>query len=230
MDNIIIIGNSSTAKTAYCFITKYKLFHVIGFAIHERFITTKEYCGLPLFSIESLDKIIDKEKDYVFVAIQWNYLNRVRKDIYNELKQKGFKFANLVSPTAVINGNIRGNNCWVADLAIIDFGAEIGNNVFIKMQAMIGPSAQIEDHCFIGACSRIGGASRIGVQSFVGISATIFDEVHIGTKSIIGGGTVTKRSQLDYTIIKSRQELTVTIQSNSDEIENKLVAKKNVRD
>ncbi len=229
MDNIVIIGNSSTARTIYRFIMKYDLFHVVGFAIHERFITSDTFCDLPLFSIESLENVINKEKDYVFVAIQWNLLNRIRRDVYNGLKDAGFRCANLISPTAVVNGSLKGDNCWIADLAAIDFGAKIGSDVFVKVMAMIGPSTKVEDHCFIGAKSTIGGGSLICSQSFVGINATIFDEVHVGKKSIIGGGTILKRSVPDFTIVKSRQDTTVMIQSTETEIENKLIAAKNVR-
>ena len=230
MDNIVIIGNSTTAKTCYRFISKYNLFHVVGFAIHKRFMTSETYCGLPLFAIESLDEVIDKGKDYLFVAILWNNLNQIRRNVYEGLKQNGFRFANLVSPTAVLNGSLKGDNCWIGDLAVIDFGAEVGTNTFAKALVWVGPSTKVGDHCFIGAKATIAGSSFIGEQSFVGINATIFDEVHVGRKSIIGAGTILKRSVADFTIMKSKQDSTIVLQSTEMEIEAKLIAAKNVRD
>lgn len=229
MKNLIIIGLSSTAKTIYAFVSKYKLFNVIGFAVNEAYKNIDAFCDKPVYSIESLASVIDKKNDLLFVAIQWNNLNADRKSVYLQLKTEGYKFANLISPNAIINGTIKGENCWIADGAIVDFYTTVGNGVFIKMGAIIGPNCIVDDFCFIGANTTIGGGSIIGEQSFVGLGCVIFDEVKVGEKCIVGAATVLKRNLNDYSLYKTSLDNCFVKEYDENIIETKLQFKKNVR-
>lgn len=223
---LIIIGTSTTAKTIFSFISKYNLYEVLGFAVNKKYIKESTFCNLPIYAIEDLKP--DAEYS-IFIAIQWNRLNADRKDLYAKLKSKGFKFANIISPNAIINGEIEGENCWIADMAVVDFGTKIKNNVFVKVGAMIGPNVYINDHCFIGAKSTIGGATKIGMQSFVGLNATIFDTVEIGEKCIIGACSIIKRNIPNYTKCTSSLENLMIKTYDEEIIEEKLLFSKNIR-
>lgn len=229
MQKLVIVGTGSTANTIHEFILKYSLYEVIGFAVNRDYLKEDRYRGLPVFSIEELETVIDIEKDLLFVAVQWNNLNGDRRRMYESLRDAGFKFANLVSPTAIVHGTIEGDNCWITDLAIIDFGAIVKSNVYIKQYAFIAHGATIRDHCFIGVNSTIGGLAEIGEQSFVGISATILDEVRVGRKCIVGAGTVLKRNLADFSAYKTTGENYTAKQYTEDVIESKLRFSKNVR-
>lgn len=226
MKNLIIIGTSTTGKKIYEFVNRYNLYNVIGFAVDKEYKKEETFCNLPVFESENLDP---KANYLIFVAIQWNRLNTDRKKIYNKLKQRGFQFANIVSPTAVVNGNLNGENCWISDLVNIDFGVTIGNNVYVKNMAMIGPNTYVKDNSFIGAKSTIGGASIIGEQTFIGLNATIFDNVIIGDKCIVGAGTIIRRNMKNYSKSSVSIEHTLIKQYKEEEILEKLVFSKNVR-
>ena len=229
MDRIVIVGTSSTAKNVHNFIKEYSLYEVLGFAVNQRYKTKKSFCGLPVYTIETLDSVIDKQKDFLFVAIQWNNLNADRRSVYEQLKAKGYKFANLISPNAIIHGEIKGDNCWIADYVVIDFSSSVYNNVFLKIGASILDNVTIYDHCFVGAKSLIAGGCKIGEQSFVGLSATIFDDVTIGKKCIIGASTSVKRNMNDYSLIKTDINNNIVKVYSKDTIEGKLQFQKNVR-
>lgn len=229
MNNIVIIGTSTTANNIYLFIKNNALFNVLGFAVNRAYKKAESFNGKPLFEVETLDTIIDKQNDYLFVAIQWNNLNADRRNVYVKLKNKGYKFANLVSPHAVVQGSLLGDNCWISDFACIESNVIIKNNVFVKSCAWIGEQSIIEDHCFIGAKSAIGGGVHIGMQSFIGLGTIIFDNVHIGTKCIVGAGTSLKRNLPDFSVHKTSSEYFVTKTYPEEIIENKLQFKKNIR-
>ena len=229
MDNIVIIGTSSTASCVFRFIENYSLFNVIGFAVNREYKQFDFFCGKPVYEIESLDSKIDPQKDFLFVGIQWNNLNADRRHVYEKLKNEGYKFANLISPYAVVNGKICGDNCWIHDFVGIDIGAEINNNIHIKAGVWIGEHSVIEDHCFLGAKSTIAGGVHIGQQSFIGLGAVIFDDVNIGSKCIVGAVTALKRNLPDYTVYKTSAEMFVTKTYTKEEIESKLQFKKNIR-
>ena len=105
----------------------------------------------------------------------------------------------------------------------------IGNNVFVKSKAWIGHYTTIADHCFIGAASMVAGKVTIGEQSFIGINAMVFDGVKIGRKCLVGACTFVKRSLPDFSSIKLSSAVTEIRQYNEIDIEEKLVAAKNIR-
>lgn len=229
MDRLIIIGTSVAASNICKFVEKYKLFDVVGFAVDKAYKTIDTYMGKTVFEVEALDTIIDKQKDFLFVAIQWNRLNADRRSVYERLKADGWRFANLVSPLASINGTLEGDNCWITDFVCIDTDARIGNDVFVKVGAWVGDHALVGDHCFIGAKSTVGGGVKIGEQSFIGLGAIVFDDTTVGRKCIVGAATALKRNLADCCVYKTGSDKFVIKEYSENEIEQKLLFRKNVR-
>ena len=229
MERIVIIGTSVAASNICKFIEKYRLYEVMGFAVNREYKTADTYLDKPVYEVENLDQVVDKQKDYLFVAIQWNRLNADRRKVYERLKSEGYRFANLVSPLASINGQLAGDNCWITDFVCVDTDAVIGNNVFIKVGAWVGDHAQISDHCFIGAKSTVGGGVKIGEQSFIGLGAIIFDDTIIGEKCIVGAATALKRNLPDHCVYKTNQDNFVLKEYSEDIIEQKLLYRRNIR-
>jgi len=230
MEKLIIVGTSTTAETVYKFILNYNLFQVLGFAVDDRKCSvSEEFCGLPVYEFENLPSTFNKQEDFLFVAIQWNRLNAVRRDVYNRLKSQSFKFANIISPNAILHTEISGDNCWICDGVVLENDVTIHSNVFIKTKATVLHFSEIHNHCFIGANSLLAGYSSIGEQTYIGVSSTIFDGVNIGRKCLIGAGVLVKRHTPSFTIVKSNNVGCTIIQSNEDEIENKLLVSLNIR-
>lgn len=229
MRRLIIVGTSSTANVVYKFIRKYKLFDVVGFAVNESYKNEDKFCGLPVYSLENLHLIIDKVNDYLFVAIQWNNLNADRRKVFENLKQQGYRFANIISPNAIIDGRIEGENCWICDQVIINFDSVVYDNTFIKTGAYVSDNVSIGPHCFIGARALLGGGVIVGAQSFIGLSATVFDDVCVGDKCIVGATTAVKRNLENYSVIKTKMTNCEIRCYSTEIIESKLQFRKNVR-
>ena len=219
MERLVIIGTSVAANNICKFVEKYKLYEVVGFAVDKAYKTVDTYLDKPVFEVETLDTVINKEKDFIFVAMQWNRLNADRRQVYERLKREKWHFANLVSPLASINGKLEGDNCWITDFVCIDTDARIGNDVFVKVGALVGDHALVSDHCFIGAKSTVGGGVKIGEQSFIGLGAIVFD----------GAATALKRNLPDCCVYKTGSDNFVIKEYSEDVIERKLLFRKNVR-
>ncbi len=228
-EKLIIVGTSTNAKHVYSFVKEYDLFDILGFAVNKEYITEPEFAGLPVYAIEDLDNIIDKNEVKLFVALLWNRLNSDRKKLYLDLKSKGFNFANLISPKASIRGEIKGDNCWIHDFTTIQNDAVIGNNVAMMAYSLVGTNSVIGDHCFLGAKSTVAGGCTVGEQSFVGLSCVVFDGTTVGTKCILGACTAVKRNVPDFSLYKTASDDIVIKQYGEDEIEEKLMYRNNKR-
>ena len=228
MEKLIIVGTGTNAIHVYELVKQYELYEVIGFAVNRDYIENDTFCDLPVYALEDLDKVINKSYVKLFIALLWNRLNRDRKKLFESLREQGYQFANIISPFARIRGTIKGTNVWVHDFVVIQNNAVIGDDVAIMSMALVGASSKIGDHCFLGAKSTVGGGSSVGEQTFIGINSTVFDGTVVGKKCILGACTAVKRNVPDFSLYKTSSDITIK-QYGEDEIEEKLLFRKNVR-
>lgn len=228
-EKLVIVGVSTTSVQVFDFIKYYNLYDVIGFAINSAYKNISEFQGLPVYSLETLREGCPYRDYKLFVAVQWNHLNRDRRNLYEYCKTNGFKLANIISPRAIVRCPIDKDNLYIDDNVIIMNGVELGNNCYLKASSICGPNVKLGDHCFLGVKSMIGGGCIIGEQSFVGLNATVFDGTTIGRKCLIGACAVVKRNMPDFSKCATSSTEMAIKQYGEDVIEEKLVASKNVR-
>lgn len=227
--NLLIVGISVTAQSIRCYVKDYELFNLLGFVVDKEYKKSDTYLDEPVYTFDSLPKEFDKSKDCLFVAMEWDKLNSTRRKLYTRLKSEGYKFANIISPHAIIHGEIMGDNCWICDGVIIENNVKIYEDVMVKSGAKIAHLSTIYPHCFVGANSFLAGGVNIGEQTYIGVSATIFNSVNIGKKCLVGGATYVKRHLPDCSVIKTKNDDFIIKQYPEEEIESKLLAAVKVR-
>lgn len=227
--NLLIVGTSVTAQSINKYVEDYSLFNLLGFLVDKEYKTCDTYCDKPVYTFDNLPSEFDKGKDYLFIAIEWDKLNATRRKMFNRLKNEGYHLANIISPYAIIHGEVKGENCWICDNVVIENDAVIYDDNFLKTGAIVQHLSVIESHCFVGARSLMAGGVHIGEQSYIGIGAIIFNSVNIGQKCLVGGATYVKRHLPDFSVIKTKSDEFVIKQYGEDEIENKLLASIRIR-
>lgn len=227
--NLLIVGTSVTAQSIRCYVKDYELFNLLGFVVDKEYKKSDTYLDEPVYTFDSLPKEFDKSKDRLFVAMEWDKLNSTRRKLYTRLKSEGYKFANIISPHAIIHGEIMGDNCWICDGVIIENNVKIYEDVMVKSGAKIAHLSTIYPHCFVGANSFLAGGVNIGEQTYIGVSATIFNSVNVGKKCLIGACTYVKRHLPDFSVIKTKSDEFVIKQYGEEEIESKLLAAVKIR-
>lgn len=228
-NKLYIIGIGATANEIRQFVEKYDIYQIAGFVVNKQYISDSQFHGYPVYILENLHEIVNKEEDLLFVALFWNHLNEDRKKLYEKLKKQGYRFATLVSPTADTYGSQIGENCWIADRVYIKPDTSIGNNTFINACAVVEINTQIGDHCFIATGAVVGGSCFVGNQCFVGLNATIFDHTTVGHHCIVGAATALKRNINDYSVIKTETQANIVKEYNPEVILDKLIVKNNIR-
>ncbi len=229
MEKLIIVGTSTTARSIYKFVMDYHLFDLLGFVVDKPFKTTDVYCDLPVYDFDSLPNTFSKERDFLFIAMEWDHLNAIRRKMYNRLKTEGYRLANIISPNAVIHGNIMGDNCWICDFVCIENDVIIHEDVFVKTRATIAHLSEVGRHCFVGANSFMAGGVKVGEQTYIGISASIFNSVNIGKKCLVGACVYVKRHLPDCSVIKTKNDEFHINSYSEEEIEEKLLASVKIR-
>jgi sugar O-acyltransferase (sialic acid O-acetyltransferase NeuD family) len=114
-----------------------------------------------------------------------------RKAIYIYFKNRGYSFAKVIHPSAIITDGVRlGEGVQVMAGAIIQSGCIIGNNSIVNTGAIIDHDCMISEHVHVAPGAVLSGGVRIGTCTHIGTSATIIQGVEIGQTTIVGAGAV----------------------------------------
>jgi sugar O-acyltransferase (sialic acid O-acetyltransferase NeuD family) len=114
-----------------------------------------------------------------------------RKEVFLHWHGRGYEFATLVHPAAVI-----GRECGLAAGAQVMAGTvvqnrvRIGQNVVINTRAVVEHDTEIGDHVFIAPGAVLNGSVVVEAGAFVGAGAVVLPGLRIGAGAIVGAGAV----------------------------------------
>ena len=193
--DLIIFGGGETALLAYEYFTHDSDYNVVAFSVDKEYIAEDSIFGLPVVDMESIEIFFPKEKCLAFVAVSSTKLNRVRKDLYEKVKAKGYGFASYISTKAFVWSNVKiGENCFILEDNTLQPYTEVGNNVVMWSGNHLGHRSKIEDHVFVSSHCVISGFCTIGENSFLGVNSTLEDGVEIAADNFLGAGSLIRKS------------------------------------
>lgn len=192
---VLIIGTGETADLAYEYFTYDSEYEVCGFCVNRQYLKENQKCGLNITAIEDIEDKYDKEKYHLFVAIASSKLNYDRTKVYNELKNKGWKFASYISSKAFVWHNAQiGENCFILENNTIQPFTKVGNNVTMWSSNHLGHRSVIKDNCFITSHVVISGFCEIGENTFMGVNSTVADNIKIAKDNFIAMSAVVNKN------------------------------------
>jgi len=114
-----------------------------------------------------------------------------RMQIYHTFKERGYIFARVIHPSAVISsGAYLAEGVHVMAGAIIQTLVTIGVNTIINTGVSLDHECIIGDHVHIAPGATISGGVEIGDNVLIGAGATIIQGIHVGASSVVGAGAV----------------------------------------
>jgi sugar O-acyltransferase (sialic acid O-acetyltransferase NeuD family) len=188
---IVIVGAGETAELAYEYFTHDSPYEVAALSVEEDYIKSKELCGLPVVPFEDLENRFSPEEHGVFVALSYTQLNRPRRRLLREAKEKGYKPVSYISSRAFVWHNVEfGENCFIFENNVLQYSVKVGDNVVMWSGNHIGHQSIVHDNCFISSHCVISGYCEIGENCFLGVNTTYADHVKVGKDCFIGAGVL----------------------------------------
>ena len=155
--------------------------------------------GLVGQTIEGIRIIGDDDKIMEFAPDSIELVNGIgsisstvkRKDIYAKFKSRGYSFASIVHPGAMLTKDVMlGEGVQIMMGAIVQKGCRIGQNSVINTGAVIDHDCMIGAHTHVAPGAVLSGGVQIDEMAHIGTSVTVIQGVKIGACATIGAGAV----------------------------------------
>lgn len=116
---------------------------------------------------------------------------KMRKQIYETFKSKGYSFASCIHPSAIISSEvILAEGVQIMAGTIIQTGSQIGVNTIINTRSSVDHGCVISPHVHVAPGVTLSGGVRIGTGAHIGSGSTVIQEVCLHEFCIIGAGAV----------------------------------------
>jgi len=218
MKQVLIFGTSTFAEIVYYYLTHDSSFTVAGFVSNSSDIQKNQMFDLPVVPFENIEKTFPPDNFSMFVAVGYIKVNKVRADICEQAKKKGYELISYVNSKATTWDDLDiGENCFIFENNVIQPFTKIGNDVIMWSGNHIGHHTTVGDHCFITSHVVVSGNVSVGSYCFLGVNSTIRDSIKIGSKCVIGAGSVILDNTKDnsvYTTMRAK-----LLDKSSDELE-----------
>jgi len=215
--NLVIVGLGMFAEVALSYFKEYTQYKICAFSCHSKYKTQDSFCGIPVFPLEEILESHPKETYEVFVAIGYSKMNQIREQLYKEIKELGYTFANFIHPNVKIWDSTKiGENVFIFEDNTIQPFTKIGSNTILWSGNHIGHHSNIGENCFISSHVVISGSCNIGNNVFIGVNATLRDDIQIGNHVLIGAASIVMSNAKDKEVFVANS--TKKFKKNSDQI------------
>ena len=117
-----------------------------------------------------------------------------RHELYQQLAERNYRFANVIHPTAIISNFAKlAEGVQVMAGSVIQAGTEIGSNTIINTRASIDHDCVIGKNVHIAPGAVLSGDVVVEDGVHIGTGASVIQGIRIGAGAVIGAGaTVSK--------------------------------------
>jgi sugar O-acyltransferase (sialic acid O-acetyltransferase NeuD family) len=188
---LVIFGSGEIAQLAHYYFTTDSSFELVAFTVDKSFISSDEFCLLPVIPFDELELHFPPTEYCLFIALSYSRLNQVRREKFDDAVARGYELVSYISSHAtVLNDGHIGKNCFILEDNTIQPFVKIMDNVTLWSGNHIGHHSIIESHCFLASHIVVSGGVIIEEQCFIGVNATLRDHINVGARSIIGAGVL----------------------------------------
>ncbi len=203
---LIIFGTGDIAQIAKYYFDIDSDFEVCGFTVDEQYCNNKTFESLPLVPFEQVEATFPQHDYYMFIALSYAQMNRLREKKFAEAKSKGYRIASYISSKcSYLSQFTAGENAFIFEDNTIQPFVQIGDNVTLWSGNHIGHHSVIKSHNFISSHVVISGHCEIGSYCFLGVNSTLAHKVTLAEGTLLGAGVViSKDTEADGVYVANR--------------------------
>ncbi|MBA2678181.1 MAG: acetyltransferase [Ktedonobacteraceae bacterium] len=121
--------------------------------------------------------------------------NIARSQLFHRFKDKGYRFASVVHPTAIVAHDVRlSEGVQIMAAAVLQPGSQVGANCIVNTGAVIDHHCKIGAHVHVGPGATLSGQVHLAVGVHIGTGASVIQSLRIGSWSVVGAGAAVVRN------------------------------------
>lgn len=185
---VVILGTGSFAEVVTYYFTQDSDYEVVAYAVSADQMTTTEFLGKEVVPFETVEERYSPSTHQMFVCVGYKKLNKVREQLFNAVKAKGYTCASYVCSKATFweGGTVLGENVFIFEDNTVQPFTAIGDGTILWSGNHIGHHSTIGKHCFITSHVVISGHCTVGDRCMIGVNATVSDSVDVADDNFIG--------------------------------------------
>lgn len=197
---IIILGGGGHAKVLIEALRCSNL-EIIGLTDPNPDLHGKSIMGVPVLGDDSVLSGYSADRVALVNGLGSTRQPNARRQLYENISSRGFSFANVVHPSAIIAGDVTiGNGVQLMAGVILQPGVALGDNVIINTRVSVDHDCRIGCHSHLAPGVVLSGEVTVGEGVHIGTGASIVNHVRIGDDSLIGAGSLVLRSIPDNVV------------------------------
>ena len=186
MKTVYIVGGDGFARECYLFLLMVMRFDYNiqfgGFLGHNGYGRDVDYKTYKHLYIGEVSAFNFSEGDYVIIGAGYPAL---RVKIYNELKVRGVRFYNLITPESFVADSVEIGEANILLASQFTNNIKIGNGNVFNGDVIIGHDCKIGNFNFFGPRSQLLGNVEVGNLNQVGANAILLPKSKIGNENKI---------------------------------------------
>ena len=217
MKKVVIIGAANYADIVKFYVEKELHTEVSAYAVNkEFFVPNEKRNGIPITVLEDIEKDFPS-KDYdICLGLIGNNMYEDRERIYNDLKNKGYNFPNIICKSASIDSVIDGDANIIFPGVVIGPYCKIGCGNIIWQNVVIAHQNTVGNFNNFSAGSIMAGLSKVEDHCFLGNNCEInnFKTVRRGT--LVGAGAFVAKDTEEYSVIVPARSIVLEGKKSTD--------------
>lgn len=119
----------------------------------------------------------------------------IRSVIFTKFKKIGYKFKNIVHPTAIISPSVNiGEGVQIMAGVILQTNVIVADNTIINTGVIIDHNSKILSNVHVAPGCKISGNVTLNNNCFIGAGTTIINNVRVGESCLVGAGSLLIKS------------------------------------
>lgn len=179
---VIVFGTSPFSRMMCALLCSAGI-QVVARTAHERFIPPPNDLDLKAAAFTPFEDLVQTfapEEHEVLVALEHARWNAARAEIANEAKEKGYRLASYVHPTAQFGPDVTlGEHVMILEGVLAQYGACIGDNAIVGAQCFLGQQANIAADTYLGSLVVVDRFARIQEHCVLGSGVRIGESVNV---------------------------------------------------
>jgi sugar O-acyltransferase (sialic acid O-acetyltransferase NeuD family) len=206
----LIFGTGDLAELLYYHLEKNidNMPKVCGFTINQVYLSSHEFCGLPVTPFEDIFGRYSPDEYGIFVCVGYKEMNKGRRKAFEGVRNKGYNILSFIHPAARIDTLDIGEGTIAMPNVVVGEFCTIGEGNIFYHGSMLAHHSHIGSYNFFAVDSCVAGHVKVGDGCFFGAHSTVRNGLTIGDYTLTGANAYVEKNTAPFSVVVPARSMT----------------------